>query len=436
MSVRSLSGNKRGQFLSLIAMLLLLLMAMQLQSSEKPVLQTEAESTETKFEIAVNLLRNIETAVIPRMLDADVSTALDGISRCLNDSIAGAADEADHFARAKADCYASNDGFYADETQVIGIVRNATLGLPVPPGVAPYISNANINVQLEALQKVTKAKFKFILKIEPTLDAARVDIGQDNSSGPNGINVKLPARLGLDASFANWNGRIIEPNSTVAIDGLLDPYILVQVEKALKATAPRPADTAFNPRVAYYIGNLTAETLPNIALNRTYQFEPMAPSFIARFTGNVSQQSDCCGIESLIALNPDAGTTAGVPAGIGLRRRPMVDWCYWREHTADETAWCTEASFASELPELQKVALWRNTGVTNDFALESYHIMKYMNESLAVYITPENECSCNMALCERVFDGLGCSPLPAGGDDSCDWFGPPPPGTCGTPATP
>ncbi|MEK6822351.1 MAG: hypothetical protein AABY13_00860, partial [Nanoarchaeota archaeon] len=65
MSRKFLSGNK-GVFFSLIAILLLVLIAMQFIGRQRIVVQSEFDVLDTQFQIANELVNNVERSILPR----------------------------------------------------------------------------------------------------------------------------------------------------------------------------------------------------------------------------------------------------------------------------------------------------------------------------------------------------------------------------------
>jgi hypothetical protein len=419
MSPRFLSGNK-GVFFSLIAVLILLLLAMQLTGRQRTAIETEAQSTETAFVIANDFINSFTKVMLPRMLEADVGTAFNAMARCLNDS-ATTTDKgelADGTHVTAADCGAEPGGFYLDGNTTIGIVKDAVLGQPLPVGVARYVGDRNnLAAQLQELAALAQRQLKINLTCRLG-GTESINITQDDNTGPYGVRAEIGMAIDLSADVANWTDRRINTTSNVSIDRLLDPYMMQKVRGD------------YNPAIRFYQGALNAANLTGIVRNRLYVYEARAPSYLERFTGTVNVASSCCGIESFI------GRGAGVPNSVPMRRRSMVDWCYWREHDPpNDFAWCVPPN-ATE-PLASQFELWVLTSgipyydiagnltfneFPPEFALDFYHIRKMAPEAQTDYMAVGNSCACNMDPCDPVFAGSCVKRADDTVDETCAWF--------------
>jgi hypothetical protein len=349
-----MSGNKAILF-SMIAILVLALISLQFMGMQKITLTTEAEAFQTRFRIANGLANDLESQILPRLLEADVGRALYAVAMYVNNS----------------------KEYLTNEAELIRLVNNSVMNGTVPADVALYRGNATLPNQIANLQKQVNDQ----LRIDVTITPLNLTIWQDNSTGPTKIKAMMRAQLNLNAGVASWNRLLKNVTTTVEIENLLDPYLMVQ--------APGTNSTIF-----FFDGPYNITTLPHVVYNRTYTYEEQAPSFLQRFY-NDTRKSHCCGIESVLVLNGNVAPTR-------LLRSSMIDWCYYSHN-------CDLIGVAKTYYTLETVAPVMTSRDQSlpfyAFMLDYYHLTKY---NMTQYAVPENECSCNRALRPQRWDGPGC----------------------------
>ena len=390
MSRRLMSGNK-GVFFSLIAILILVLLAMEFAGRQKLVIESESETIQTQFEIANNFVNDLQTAILPRLLEADVGVALNAFAIHINNT---------RFAK---DTPEDETWLSSDELArlINETVLNGTKG-PATQDIRDYVGNSTLPFQIVHLGALADEQLHMTVTIVPS----NVSISQDNDTGPYKVRASMNARLSLDAGFAKWDRMLENITTLVDINGLLDPYLMVKAE-GLSGT------------IRFYNGPFTNATLQGMLLNRTYTGEKEAPSFLGRFSGDLSA-SECCGIETIVAINGNLPPTVDY-----LYRSSMIDWCYWSGECPRITTglsdldvrkafWLLESSVDSTQPII--ASRGKNSPFYSLY-LDAYHLDKY---NLSDYRIEANACACNEAqLPKPMFNGPGCvgDPDPLFGDE-------------------
>lgn len=359
MSRRPLSGNK-AVFFSLMAILLLAVIALQFAGRQKIVIESESETLDTRFAIANNLVNDVEFNILPRLLEADVGRALDAIAFHVNDT-----------------------GYLATIEALRVLVNESVMNSTSRPGIRAFVGNATLPAQLPVLAAFVREQLRSDLAVRMT----NVSVWQDNVTGYMQVGASADATIELRTGFANWSRRR-RISTLVDVEGLHDPLAL--------------RNGLVPPTVRFNEGNFSLATLPGVIMNRTYTYDMRAPSYLQRFTGEGESDQ---GIESLVGLNANARP------GTDLLRASFVDWCYWSGR-------CNQIGQAWTFWTLEPVPPGMTSRTSGQpfyaFMLDSYHLKKY---DLLAFQTTSNECSCNRALDPPRFQGAGC--VGAAADEGC-----------------
>ena len=120
--------------------------------------------------------------------------------------------------------------------------------------------------------------------------------------------------------------------------------------------------------------------------------------------------SECCGIESVVALNTHYRHNVGTDT---LRRLSFVDWCYFVDSNSrcddiqpfKQSYWALWANPPANRPQI--AAEGDPTADNYQLMLDTYHLDKY---GLSEYRQNDNECRCQIesAAPDPDFVGPGC----------------------------
>jgi len=378
MSRRLMSGNK-GFFFSIIAVMLLVLLAVQLSGRQRLVVQGESEALQTQFEVAHNFLTTLEAAILPRLLEADVAVALDSIARDINDTKSTISDHDTLLAMVESIVVGDQNALVEVimdefvETQAEAEVHAAK--------IREYTREANISKQVLELSELAVQQLRIV-----DVDIGNINISfwQDNETGPRYVRAAMNFSLALDAGFATWNRPLANATTLIGITRQLDPYMMSQL----------PAGKPFDAEITMMDVPVNISTIEDFIYNRTYAYDNNSPSYLQRFTGDLSP-SGCCGLESAIGLDTNVPMSAGE-----LVREPMIDWCYFtggcNAVTQRDALWVLIDPAAVDDPLVPTITSTVAGTPVFAFALGSYHLEKY-NLS-GYYLTSSNECACNLAI--------------------------------------
>ena len=263
-------------------------------------------------------------------------------------------------------------------------VMNST---DMPDDVRAYIGNGTLTFELAQFAEHVERELHVSINVTPV----NVTVWQSNESGYDHVVAQLKARLYLDAGFANWSRDYDNITTLVDIARLSDPYIMAAEPDDILASEPH-----VNATIVFAQTPIDLTTLESFIVNRSYMYDKYAPSFLQRFSGDLSR-SDCFGMESVVALN------ANLPPTMPLYRRSMVDWCYFSPdypcRSIDEfkkNYWTLEPGFTTRDPLLPFYSLY----------LDSYHLRKVGLYN--VFVIDQNECRCHIERDEPAYEGPGC----------------------------
>ncbi len=370
MSFRLMSGNK-GIFFSLTAILILVLLAMTLVGRQKFITDSESESLQVKFQVANTFMVSIENSILPRLLEADVALALEGIAKHINDSSSS-----------------GNPAFLDDEKTLTDAVSASVMGdasavsdaLGVSwASVAPLLNSSNMSAQIKELEELSEEQIHLKLKV----NIVKIELWQDNTSGPRQVNANLTARVWLEtettreSDVLKWDNRLVNITAKVPVAHLDDPYIMAMAKSEGFSVDP-------NIRFSETLVNVT--NLKGFIFNRTYLPENRSPSYMQRFYRDMSG-SECCGIESPVGID-------AAYSGVDVLPRPMVDWCYFeddcrRRLEQNSSFWAlipTPEDGAAGIPQITSTTSGTPAYafVLGDYQMNKYNITGYYEREATV----------------------------------------------------
>ena len=181
------------------------------------------------------------------------------------------------------------------------------------------------------------------LNVNTTITVNNVSVFQ---TSPWNIYSSLSINFSVKSNVAKWNRNVII-TTTNSIDGLPDPYYLVNTQASSYTNVIKKSSVAFDR------WNITK--VREHLRNGTYVLwqSSDAPSFLMRFTNSIAGSS-CCGIESLVKPNKITPSD---------QIESYIDYMFWA-HTYN--ARCTE--------------LYNITGLWDEFRyfkLDSTHVLRY-----------------------------------------------------------
>lgn len=165
-------------------------------------------------------------------------------------------------------------------------------------------------------------------------------------TGPWAIEANLILNFTVNSSTANWKRENITIRATISIEGMPDPYYLINTKSTSSYTNQINIST-----VAYNQWDISKVREHIRSGTYVYWQNSNAPSFLMRFTNTISPSS-CCGIESFV--NPNKITPSD-------QLRSYVDYHFWKNDVP-----CSE--------------LWDITGLWDEFnyfKLDFDHLEKY-----------------------------------------------------------
>lgn len=158
------------------------------------------------------------------------------------------------------------------------------------------------------------------LNVNTTIIVNNATVFQTNAWS---IGSKLSINFTVKSNVAEWKKSAII-STTIGIDGLYDPYYIVNTNKAY-TNQIKSSSVEFNQwditKVREHLRNGTY----------VHWDRSEAPSFLMRITNSITNSS-CCGIESLV--NPNKIATAD-------QRESYVDYLFWT-HSYNPIANCTQ----------------------------------------------------------------------------------------------
>ncbi len=151
--------------------------------------------------------------------------------------------------------------------------------------------DANINSIIQGIEDFVKDN----LDIDFSINIKDITLIQDERSGPWRVRVQANFNVSASDGYARW-----ATERTVSRDfdfsGLPDP---THSRHGLPAR-----NFSFNESLTVFIEQ--SSTLNYLALDKEYIRYRLAPGFLGRLRGNLTEQSNCCGITSIL-LPSDVG---------------------------------------------------------------------------------------------------------------------------------
>ncbi|MFC1800811.1 hypothetical protein ACFLYT_02015 [Nanoarchaeota archaeon] len=349
----AMMNNKKGFFFTIIALIIVSLLFMIFMGRGDVAQRTIAPVEESRIKVVNNYVRSAEDIYIKRMLVASSYKAIDEV-----------------IGYAKNLGEAPDDLNWFSNLMIDGKLNNINI-----------MGEHSLSDKLELLENVT---FE-MLHLNASFKPIEAKLFQNEATGPWRLGVNLSVAVFVDGIIAQWNSTtIIE--ALIDIEGMNDPLIRYNTDKDKWPISK----TEFGSN---WTGNNTFVHL----IEKTYKHEPRAPSFINRLM-NLTPESECCGIESLIDFSS---------LGLKVKNVSSVDYCYWKEFG------CIEEGYGQFLWEVDNIT---DAGVPY-FRLDSYHSIQYNT-------TNKDKCEFNDTGYQE-WTGNGCievAALPHCGDGNVDFL--------------
>ncbi|MBI2574256.1 hypothetical protein HYV82_00025 [Candidatus Woesearchaeota archaeon] len=335
-----LSKSKKGIFFTIIAIMLVAILAIAFAPEEYVTFKDRMPAVKTRVDVAneyVKILRNsyIEASAQTSGRDAMAALVL----------------------------YINKTGYLPNETAVSStfkeIMLNGTInGKPVETYLDSSSSYSIMHSRtffhkIGAIENASRETLLIETSFRKNLSDYELTLYQSNETGPWRIGVNITISYYVNASLSSWS--ITQTASTTfPAEGILDPLQLVSGANNISPVI-RTNSTVWD------ISNFS-----KLIEDQKYKQDSSAPSFLMRLYGNLSTGSGsvCCGIES--PINPNK-------IGIDINkctRKSYIDWCFYSANCAPDAAG----------------KIWNITGITtytlepkkfNGFKLDTSHAAAY-----------------------------------------------------------
>ena len=179
-------------------------------------------------------------------------------------------------------------------------------------------------------EKVRRRALELMINVNITLNNISI-----NQSDPWSVDVSINTSVFIQDlnNLASWNKTILK-TVKVSIIGFEDPLYVVNSYGKITNVINRTPYT-------YFVLNNNTENLLNHLNNSYYIESTTAPSFLMRFSNNLSSSPQ--GIESLVNLNEF------ISKGIPIETKSVVDYIYFSNRTTTDL--CVDNSIADpDLP--------------------------------------------------------------------------------------
>ena len=314
-----LSMNRKGIFFTFIAITLIAVLLLVFTPQADISLQKNTQAIDTRISVVDNYITDLENRYFETILRASAYKAILSMVYYMNST----------------GSYITNFDASFSEIMVTGKIN----GIPIDSITGKKIMENNT---LADWSNKIIGIAKDTLNVNTTITIINVSGFQTK---PWNIDSSLLVNYSVQSNVADWK-RSALITATISIEGLNDPYYLVNTNKA-HTNQIKKSSVEFNEwNIAKAREHLR---------NGTYVHweNSDAPSFLMRLTNNMSASS-CCGIESFV--NPNKITPSD-------QRESYADYFFWQHKFANN---CTQ--------------LYNITGLWDEFRyfkLDFEHVTRY-----------------------------------------------------------
>ena len=267
--IRDLIYSKRGMFFTLIAITVMALFIVLFTPQADISLQKDTEAIATRINSVNNYVDDLENEYFETILRATTYKALLSLIFYINSTQSHIVDLDSAFSEVAIN--GTLNGEPIDKITVKKIMYNNTL--------------TNWSNRIIGTAKNT-------LNVNTTISIINVSVYQTK---PWSIDANLKVNFAVNSNVAEWKKENVTITTSLSIEGLYDPYYLVNTA-GLYSNQIKRSSVEFNqwniPKVREHLRNGTY----------VYWQNSDAPSFLMRFTNTITNSS-CCGIESLVNPN-------------------------------------------------------------------------------------------------------------------------------------
>ncbi|MDI3473734.1 MAG: hypothetical protein PWR30_57 [Candidatus Woesearchaeota archaeon] len=284
--------NNKGVFFTIMSITLISVVLLILVPYPQQSLMMIERADKTALEYGNDFFVYLENSILPSMVKASSYNALNNISR-----------EYDSLLSSGMDFETAFKMLLWNETSSINGLGN------------PYNMTYLLTELEEAFDESSPDTFK--LSISKNYTEANISIFQNDITGPYYVGVNVSINASLNTNVANWSS-ILHITSYVPIIGLEDPVYAhytnekyhnyfnlstLDLGRNLSAT-PDQLRALYTPvQIACFLNKAWNYSCFEDHVNRSAYFKnSIAPSFLQRMNLDITNYSECCGIESF--LNP------------------------------------------------------------------------------------------------------------------------------------
>ena len=281
--------NKKCMFLSLIALLIVMLFAFVLTIQNISISRNEIEVVKTRVTTVDDLMKYLLDVYIPKVAEVSVYNSLDYI--------------ATH----------SYDGSVSYESNFLQLMKAGKL--LENDDIILSLANKNWNYLINEVQALSKEHFMLEeIKIQIVPNSLKL-----TQQDPWHINITLKVNVEVDAGLAKWENEDRLIKTQLDITGLRDKMVVDKKVKAYIATFPADAPPSANlieghvnniKGIKYKVGTESTDDyiwieqsdddsiiqLKEYVNKDFYFYYSNSSSYLQRIQGMNNEQSSCCGI--------------------------------------------------------------------------------------------------------------------------------------------
>lgn len=306
----TINKTKKGMFLSLIALLIVVLFAFVFSLQNVTLSPYRMDIVKARVSTVNDYVKSLFDVYIPNALETATSSALDYV--------------ADHSTASSSN--PSHVSYSVDFKFLIKQGKSSTDSLIAPPRIE--LSKTNLEYWFDQINE-TSSDF---LGVKTAIILNDINLTQQD---PWNINITANITVMVNAGLAKWNTtRLVE--TTLSIDGLKDRLISEHIstdEKIITLVDPKQSKE-FDWQVS---DDASLTQLTAIKQKEVFLHYSKAPSYLQRMKGEYNQQSECCGIARFAGSVDVFSDTAS-----------SLDYCNYNGYASEKTGCGPTILFCSD----------------------------------------------------------------------------------------
>lgn len=277
---------KKGIFFTFIAIVIMTVFILVLTPQADISLQKDTQAVRTKISVIDNYVESLENSYFSTALRSSAFKSMLSLAYYMNTT----------------GKFITNFDSAFSEVIINGTLNN----VPIDSITGRKIMENNT---LTNLSKRIAKTAQDTYNVNTTIIIVKVSA---NQTQPWEVDLKLVLNLTVKSNVAEWK-RIDTVTATTSVEGLYDPYYLVNTVSRSYGKRIKQSKTQFN--------KWDVTQVKAMLMNGTYVYwkNPKAPGYLMRFVNSTSG-SECCGIESSVDPNKIA------PSDI---RASYIDYLFW-----------------------------------------------------------------------------------------------------------